>query len=734
MGPFDNFTFSFTLDKSDAAPDPAASTVPRENSHAADDPPSEISPKTEVKPLPLTDSAAHLPEASCKGEKSDPKLDPSLDTPSRRKSRPFVFESGPDSFGGAPSGRPTKPLPSSKVDKDPTRESSSRKALQRRTSLSSSPGLVSNTNHTRAISAPPPVSRTTEKATFDPQPNGTPHEPLEEATNSASSSATPLGSEKLNQNNSTRNIRPMRKERNHPSVLSSVAITPLGTSPEPFFNYITASYAQRQQSSAKYSETVKFDIVRSDTGKTDAAKSDVVKSDTVKSDPVKPDTVKFELSDNEKKTERRKMDQLQDSDSLEAESILDRLLGLKYFEGAQSSLDQLSLILHLLQQRDLRSSPKALLATPEEIAHVQPSMLASTTDTGKPRSSKYTESAIAGSNVRIDKPVNKESGRPSSKPQGPKQSPLLPVPSSSQGRSASESAIPTDGKLFSDVPGLPTDVDTIIRYTPSKKDGNIEVDIDFISPEGNITLKKFTPWQLPKKYKGTTLLEHLQQEIQEPIKRTVQAGRRHHGRIYMYWVQGNFGLVKIGFTTRTVDKRLKEWHSKCKRTPHSINLTRGFLNALPLVRRLEHLIHAELRDKRVREPVCAGCGISHKEWFIVAHELAKQVTQRWCDWMQQCPYEKTCERFIKSPKKNTPVKVEEMWTLKQEHVDSLKAGKLLFKNGEESFRLSSLLEPAVPSPATPPPKLASRLSQLGTSHRPGTRKSSSAGRPSRFSG
>ena len=804
----DPYKFSFTPDKSKATPYPAAITVPKPSGHADNDPPWEISPKTEVTPPQVTETAAYKPKISFKGEKSDPESDPFLDTPSRT-----------NYDRTAPSRWPPIEPPSSKGDNDPTKGSPSREPLQSIPPLSSSPRLKPNKNYTRAFSAPPPFSGTVEKVTLDPptgklsdpvdkalkalgeqrksdadhtvetaerqkpkdaglwhfrkpesreedittdekqeiladvlssnskyssiqpagvggspailfdqasdgedpskvqsapmtpplqttQPREDSHEPLEKALESVSSSATLLDPEKVSQNNSTRKIRSIRKRRNDSSISSPAATTSLGTSPEP---YSSANDAKWQQSSSK-----DFDTVKSELG-----------SEIQTPHEKSSDCTAFTLN-SETETGTQDMDQMQHADSLEAESMIDHLLGLKYFEGAQSSLDQLSLILRLLQQRDLRSSTQALLAAQKETAHVQPSVSALATDTEKLYSGKCNESTTAGPDVKIDKPVDKELSRLSCNPPDPKCSSLLPVPSSSQGRSASESAIPTRGKIFRDVPGLPMDVDTNVRSTISKKDGRFGVLLDFISPEGNITLKKIMPWQLPKKYTGTTLQEHLQQEIQEPIKRTVQAGRRHHGRIYMYWVQGSFGLVKIGFTTRTVDKRLKEWRSQCKRTPHSINLSRDYRDTLPLVRRLEYLIHTELRDKRVREPVCSGCRKPHKEWFVVSNELAKQVTQKWCDWMQQCPYEKITERFIKSPQKNTPVKVEEKWTLKQEHLDSLKAGELLFNEGEESSRRSLLLEP-LPAPASAPPKLQSRRSRLAPSPRPRIRKSLSAG-------
>ena len=813
MGPLNSPRTPSTSNKSYDAPDPAESTLPKESRDADDGPHPEISPKTEVTPLLLTDSVAPLPEVFRKGENCDPESDPFLDTPSGGNSRPNLFHSSGAKYSWRTPSQPppSEPFASSKEDDDPEKPLSSRKPSQRRTSLSPSPELKPNIGHARAISAPPPASRTIEKLTIDPQPGklsddvrkaleklgtqrklgadlavetpgrklwlfnryesrgkditdnqkqdiladalllnsesssdqpagvggtpailveqpsdgedpsevrlapGTPPlqsdqpnrgtlGPLEKAVTSASSSATPLCPEKAGQNNSTRPIAPMKKRPDDFSVSPSAAIAPLDTSPPPFFNSTQASYGQWQQSSPKVSEMVKSQV-----------------RPGIQALHQKSSHHPSSTRGSEKKTENHDMDQLQSSDSSEAESMLARLLGLKYFQGAQSSLDQLSSILRLLQQRDSHTSAK-LMATQKERAHVKPNLSASVINTEKLCSGRYREGAPAGSDVSIEKPVQKEVGRQSSNPQEPGQSSLHPVPSSNRGRSVSESAIPTSGKIFPEVPGIPTDVDSLsmgpqfdidVRFTPSRDDGETEKLTELTPPEENITIKVFEPCKLPQKFQGTKLPEHLTQEIRSPIKRDVKVGKPHHGRIYMYWVKGNFGLVKIGFTTKTPEERLQGWLCKCKRTPYPINLNRDYPDDLPHVGRIELLIHTELREERVRVLKCTGCGGgAHKEWFVVTIERAQQVTQKWCDWMQQNPYERIKETPYKSDKGKA--RVREVWRLKQEHVDSLlkAGGELLFQTGGESSsrrRSSSLLEP-LPAPATAPPKLQSRFS------------------------
>ncbi|KAI4114771.1 MAG: hypothetical protein LQ338_007955, partial [Usnochroma carphineum] len=42
----------------------------------------------------------------------------------------------------------------------------------------------------------------------------------------------------------------------------------------------------------------------------------------------------------------------------------------------------------------------------------------------------------------------------------------------------------------------------------------------------------------------------------------------HEGLIYVYWFPGNFGHIKIGLTTKTVEERLHQWERKCGHETH----------------------------------------------------------------------------------------------------------------------------------------------------------------------
>ena len=126
----------------------------------------------------------------------------------------------------------------------------------------------------------------------------------------------------------------------------------------------------------------------------------------------------------------------------------------------------------------------------------------------------------------------------------------------------------------------------------------------------------------------TTDLNKLEQEI-------------HKGWIYMYWIRGDFGFVKIGKTSGpSTARRLNEWRAKCgheieEQTLNKYELTKQ----LPHVYRLESLIHAELDQYRLLEDECRKCGKSHKEWFQVSPSHAQKVIDKWTDFIRGKPYE-----------------------------------------------------------------------------------------------
>ncbi|MCJ1336711.1 hypothetical protein MMC09_001989 [Bachmanniomyces sp. S44760] len=111
------------------------------------------------------------------------------------------------------------------------------------------------------------------------------------------------------------------------------------------------------------------------------------------------------------------------------------------------------------------------------------------------------------------------------------------------------------------------------------------------------------------------------------------------GFVYVYSFPGNFGLIKIGFTTRDPKVRLDEWKEKCKHEaileyPKEPQDVRKIKHA----GRVERLVHTELKNFRMKEVKCKACGQEHEEWFRTSHGHAKAVVQKFSEWIEQKPY------------------------------------------------------------------------------------------------
>lgn len=117
------------------------------------------------------------------------------------------------------------------------------------------------------------------------------------------------------------------------------------------------------------------------------------------------------------------------------------------------------------------------------------------------------------------------------------------------------------------------------------------------------------------------------------------------GLIYIYWIPGNQeileGLVKIGVTNVTVASRLEVGKGWRKCHPELVHKYPTKSIKFPHARRVERLIHAELRISRHRQIGCPHCARnSHVELFAVPLAQAIEVTKRWTEWACGLPYDK----------------------------------------------------------------------------------------------
>lgn len=159
--------------------------------------------------------------------------------------------------------------------------------------------------------------------------------------------------------------------------------------------------------------------------------------------------------------------------------------------------------------------------------------------------------------------------------------------------------------------------------------------------------QSFVPYS-SKASDGLSTEAWIRERLVEPI--TMQD--TEEGLIYMYWVKGNFGLVKIGKTSgKSTRKRLLKWQVDCG---HELQEhTRGEEEVavqLPNVYRIEKLVQAELKNVRLVESACVQCSKrlnrakSHVEWFGCSPDHAMKVIEKWSKWVRtKKPYEFTGE-------------------------------------------------------------------------------------------
>ena len=208
---------------------------------------------------------------------------------------------------------------------------------------------------------------------------------------------------------------------------------------------------------------------------------------------------------------------------------------------------------------------------------------------------------------------------------------------------------------------IPDDMKKEIRDVPNGRDDGGGARYDFRTPRAT-TLKKgisYLPNFLPYKQRGATkssTTECLKKQISKPLLPSDIAS----GWLYVYWNRANFGFVKIGYTNTGVDQRLKKWTSQCK---HDAVLLDCSDRRIPHVRRLEHIVHAEVKDFRYYERNCPGCHRNHDEWFQLPSNLSREeIISKWTKWMLTEPYEE----------------IQGVWQLKPHYAEKLDdLGKML---------------------------------------------------------
>jgi hypothetical protein len=116
------------------------------------------------------------------------------------------------------------------------------------------------------------------------------------------------------------------------------------------------------------------------------------------------------------------------------------------------------------------------------------------------------------------------------------------------------------------------------------------------------------------------------------------------GYIYILQRPEDSEYLKIGYTTQHPDTRLEEWRRSCLSPYERLYASELLTN----VKRVESLIHADLRPVRYSESFCKhnrDCKHQHSEWFKVSFDKAKAAVDHWATWMMTLePYENSLLR------------------------------------------------------------------------------------------
>lgn len=128
--------------------------------------------------------------------------------------------------------------------------------------------------------------------------------------------------------------------------------------------------------------------------------------------------------------------------------------------------------------------------------------------------------------------------------------------------------------------------------------------------------------ELPKS-SSRRLSRLVARRLNAPLK----SSERVYGRIYAFTRADKPGLLKVGFTSKPVEVRLRQWHLQCGQRP--ILLYKSSL--VPHAARIEQLIKYELSPNR--HIASCSCGKVHREWFKATCAGVQRSTRMWAEWL-----------------------------------------------------------------------------------------------------
>lgn len=136
-------------------------------------------------------------------------------------------------------------------------------------------------------------------------------------------------------------------------------------------------------------------------------------------------------------------------------------------------------------------------------------------------------------------------------------------------------------------------------------------------------------------------------EIYKTIKNPPHPSRMSNGIIYMYKHTSISGIFKIGYTTRSTQRRQRQ-PGNCYGVDTEIiyETEKPFVGAY----QAERIIHAVLGHKRIQIYNCSICGSGHQEWFLTSREEALEIVKCAESWLQMPAYTMHQRKFKLRPR------------------------------------------------------------------------------------
>ncbi|KAK5994763.1 hypothetical protein PT974_03146 [Cladobotryum mycophilum] len=165
-------------------------------------------------------------------------------------------------------------------------------------------------------------------------------------------------------------------------------------------------------------------------------------------------------------------------------------------------------------------------------------------------------------------------------------------------------------------------------------DSSVDSESEVDDSESTIIQHEFEPFGAELSIRKIN--SNVKEKLLSSLQPTESKAAANPGYIYVYTFPSEYRAaepyLKIGYTSN-LTRRMAQWRNACGYEPKVLS---EFLAELHI--RVERLVHTQLRNRRMREIDCPGCGRSHYEWFDASASKVAAAVALWTDWTRRQPY------------------------------------------------------------------------------------------------